>query len=192
MATIAAAVKIPDWLSAFFHDGFASATVLGLGAFAMLVIVALVALVVVLNKSSPLYVFVIATLAVLIIVGLSLAFPLPRLLPARWVDTGMQADWGGKDAFYGAGEFPVYEWQDRKLCDDDHVGKVATCWTSRPSDPQAKPAGVPTNFHDTRYDWCAYKDYNVKLSEPDGRVPGRVYLCAHTLTPEAPNKEVPK
>lgn len=173
-----------DWLSSFFHDGFATASVLGLGAFAMLVIVALVALVAALSKGSPLVVFVIATLSVLLIVVLYLLFPKPQVL-TRWFDTGLQADWGGKDTFYGAGQFPIYEANGIKLCNDDLLGRVVTCWSSRPADGNSMATGVPTNIKEKRNDWCAYKDANVTLARaPDGGAPpGRVYACAHSIVP---------
>jgi hypothetical protein len=46
-----------EWLANFFEYAFGATTTLGLAAFAMLVIVALVALVVALTKSSPAFVF---------------------------------------------------------------------------------------------------------------------------------------
>jgi hypothetical protein len=193
-----------DWLSSFFHDAFGAVGPLGMGAFAMLVIVALVALVVALSKGSPLLVFVIAIVCVVGIVIFNQLFPPPRpflTIPqdekppasappaagnsARWFDTGLQADWGGRDSFYGAGQFPVYEADGKKLCDDNLLGRVVTCWSSRPADNTSMAPGVPTNIKEKRNDWCAYKDNNVTLARaPDGHaVPGRVYACAHSIAP---------
>lgn len=195
-----------DWLSNFFHDAFAAAGPLGLAAFAMLVIVALVAIVVAISQGSPLLVAV-GVIAIACIVGIfvfnQIYPPPPPLRPisgnppapapsaaagsARWFDTGLQADWGGKDSYYGAGQFPVNEVNGRKLCDENLLGRVATCWSSRAADPTSMAPGVPTNIdiNQHRLDWCAYKDSNVTLARaPDGHAPpGRVYSCAQSISP---------
>jgi hypothetical protein len=190
-----------DWLPNFFHDAFAAASPLGLAAFAMLVIVALVAIVVAISKGSPVLVGVLAIISVVAILIFNQLYPTrplqdipgdgkpPAPAPfapensARWFDTGLQADWGGKDSFYSAGQFPVYEADERKLCDDNLLGQIATCWSSRPADATSMAPGVPTNIGEKRNDWCAYKDNNVTLARPpDGRAPpGRVYACAHSI-----------
>jgi hypothetical protein len=193
-----------DWLSNFFHDAFAAAGPLGLAAFAMLVIVALVAIVVAIRKGSPALVGIIAIFSVVGILVFDQLFPpppplqrvpadgkppaLPPSVPgnsARWFDTGLQADWGGKDTFYGAGQFPLYEADGKKFCDDSLLGRVVTCWSSRPADANSMAPGVPTNIREKRNDWCAYKDSNVTLAHsPDGHAPpGRVYVCAHSISP---------
>jgi hypothetical protein len=195
-----------DWLSNFFQAGFTTAGALGLAAFAMLVIVALVAIVVAISKGSLALVGVgvFAIISVLGLVVFNHAYPsspplqeIPRdgKVPARpppatgtsprWFDTGLQADWGGKDSFYGAGEVPIYEADGRKFCDDNLLGRVVTCWSSRAADDTSMAKGVPTNIKEKRNDWCAYKDNSVTLARaPDGRAPpGRVYACAHSISP---------
>lgn len=186
-----------DWLSSFFREGFAAATPLGLAAFAMLIIVALVIVVVAIRNGSPI---LFGTFAMVCVVGILVfdqlshrlipippgegaAAPAPANSP-RWFDTGLQADWGGRDSFYGAGEFPLYAAEGKKLCNADLVGRIATCWQSRPADSKSMASSVPTNFRQNRNDWCAYKDSSVALSRaPDGQFPGRVYVCAHSIEP---------
>jgi hypothetical protein len=192
-----------DWLSNFFHEAFAQVGSLGLAAFTMLVIMAVVVIVVALSQGSLklVGVGVLAIISVGVIFAVDHFYPLPRFLPvpgdgkspppappapaniARWFDTGLQADWGGRDSFYGVGEFPVYEVDGRKLCDDNLLGRVVTCWSSRLADATSMAQGVPTNINTKRNDWCAYKDNNVNLSRaPDGRALGRVYACAHSIS----------
>jgi hypothetical protein len=192
-----------EWLANFFEYGFGAATTLGLAAFAMLIIVTLVALVVALTKSNPAFVFLIAIVCVVGLVIFNQLYPSPRPVesvgrqgqqppappppaagnPPRWFDSGLQADWGGKDSFYGAGDHPAYAADGRILCDDTHLFQIATCWSSRPANSSSMAAGVPTNILQERNDWCAYKDNNVTLSKPpDGHAPpGRVYVCALSI-----------
>jgi hypothetical protein len=190
-----------EWLSTFFHEAFTAAGPLGLAAFAMVVIVALVAIVLATSSGRPLLVAV-GVIAIACVAGIFVFNQLhPGIQPvpkngdataappappngARWFDTGMQADWGGKDTFYGAGQFPVYEVSGRTLCDDNLLGRVATCWQSRRADTTSMAPGVPTNINvnENRLDWCAYKDSNVTLAlRQDGGAPGRVYACAHSI-----------
>jgi hypothetical protein len=193
-----------DWLPNFFHEAFTAAGPLGLAAFAMVVIVALVGIVVAISQGRPLLVAV-GVIAIACVAGIFVfnqLHPGVQLIPskgntsaaappappngARWFDTGMQADWGGKDSFYSGGQFPVYEAPGIKLCDDNLLGRVATCWSSRPADATTMAPGVPTNINinEKRLDWCAYKDSNVTLaSRQDGVAPGRVFACAHSISP---------
>jgi hypothetical protein len=195
------------WLKDFFESAFSAAGPLGLAAFAMVIIVALVAIVVAVSNGSRALVGAFGTLALVAVVAILVfnqLYPQPKLekIPvdkpapapapspvansARWFDTGLQADWGGYDRFYGAGEKPVYEANGLRLCDDDLLGRVVTCWSSRAADPSSMAPGVPTNIVQRRNDWCAYKDSIVTLAKkPDGGAPpGRVYACAHSISPD--------
>jgi hypothetical protein len=58
--------------------------------------------------------------------------------PPRWFDAGLQADWGAKDSFYGAGDRPAYAVDGRILCDDTHLFQIATCWSSRPANSSSR------------------------------------------------------
>jgi hypothetical protein len=194
------------WLKDFFSSAFSAAGPLGLAAFAMLVIVAIVAIVVAVLNGSRAFVGAFGTLALVAVVGILVfnqLYPQPKVEPipvdkppptpaaaapansARWFDTGLQADWGGRDRFYGTGETPVYEANGLKLCDDDLLGRVVTCWSSRSADPTSMAPGVPTNIAGRRNDWCAYKDSNVTLATKadGGAPPGRIYACAHSISP---------
>ena len=194
------------WLKDFFSGAFSAAGPLGLAAFTMVIIVALVAILIAASRGSRALVGIFGILALMAVAGIlvfSQLYPEPKLEKiavdkpppapapsapahsARWFDTGLQTDWGGKDRFYGAGETPVYEANGLKLCNDDLLGRVVTCWSSRAADTKSMAAGVPTNISERRNDWCAYKDSNVTLAtKPDGGAPpGRVYACAHSISP---------
>jgi hypothetical protein len=194
------------WLKDFFQSAFAAVGPLGLAGFALLVILAIVAVVVGFSKTSRAVVGWLGAAALASVVGITVLtqiYPSPKpLVPiradappapsptvpansARWFDTGLQADWGGNDRFYGAGEIPVYEANGTKLCDDNFLGRVATCWSSRPANSTSMASGVPTNINQSRNDWCAYKDSSVSLAtRPNGAAPqGRVYACAHFIAP---------
>jgi hypothetical protein len=67
-----------EWLAKFFESGFGASTTLGLAAFAMLIIVALVALVVALTNSSPAFVFLVAIVCIVGLVIFNQFYPLPR------------------------------------------------------------------------------------------------------------------
>lgn len=188
------------WLKDFFSGAFSAAGPLGLAAFTMVIIVALVAILIAASRGSRALVGIFGILALMAVAGIlvfSQLYPEPKLEKiavdkpppapapsapahsARWFDTGLQTDWGGKDRFYGAGENGL------KLCNDDLLGRVVTCWSSRAADTKSMAAGVPTNISERRNDWCAYKDSNVTLAtKPDGGAPpGRVYACAHSISP---------
>lgn len=190
------------WLSNFFHEAFTAAAPLGLAAFANVGDCGFGRLIVAISKGSRALVGIIAIIAVVGILVFNQLFPPsppPRPIPngekppvpappapantALWFDTRIQADWGGKDSFYGAGKFPVYEADGRELCNDNLLGQVVTCWQSRPADATSMAPGVPTNIKERRNDWCAYKDSNVTIAtSPDGHAPpGRVYACAHSI-----------
>jgi hypothetical protein len=192
------------WLKDFFNAAFSAVGPLGLSGFGLLVILALVAIVVGFSDGSGALVGWFGTIALVSVVGimiLSQFFPnKPILIPAgspppapapsvpansaRWFDTGLQADWGGSDRFYGAGDTPVYKGNDLVLCSDDHLGLVATCWSSRPANSSSMAPGVPTNISQPRNDWCAYKDNGINLgTRPSGGAFGRVYACAHFIAP---------
>ena len=97
-----------------------------------------------------------------------------------WVDTGITADWGGRDIASTTSSTPQYKVQDTKLC--EHDGAIATCWQNRPN---GYPPNVPTDISGAPPQWCTYKDSDaVKLNTPpDGYAPrGHVYLCAHTIS----------
>jgi hypothetical protein len=193
------------WLKDFFESAFSAVGPLGLAGYAMLVILALVAIVVA-SGGSRVLAGIFGSLALASILGIVVFnqfFPPPKPLQpvpkdqptaaappaaadsARWFDTGLQADWGGNDRFYGAGEIPVYAAKGVMLCNDNFLGRIATCWSSRPADSTSMAAGVPTDILQKRNDWCAYKDSNVSLAtRPNGSAPpGRVYACAHYITP---------
>jgi hypothetical protein len=188
-----------EWLKEFFQAAFAAVGPLGLAAFAMLVVVALVAILIPFSGSQWLIgiIGVIALIAIVGMVTVSQVFPMPRppepapgptpgpTSGARWFDTGVQADWAGNDKFYGAGETPVYQANGTKFCNDDLIGRVATCWSSRPADNTSMGANVSRNVAIGSSQWCAYKDSNVTLAtKPNGSAkPGRVYVCAHYIAP---------
>jgi hypothetical protein len=192
------------WLESFFQNAFAAVGPLGLLGFALLVIVAIVAIIAGVRGSQLItgIVGTVALLGVVVIATLNQIYPskTPQPIPAdkappaaapagsnaRWFDTGLQADWGGKDTFYGGGERPVYEANGRTLCDDGLLGRVATCWGARVANNKSMADGVPTNIDKTagRRDWCAYKDDSVTLAtrQDGGAELGRVYACAHSIS----------
>jgi hypothetical protein len=101
----------------------------------------------------------------------------------NWVDTGTNADWGGRDYAFTSGSFPKYKVKETVLCDASRVGYVATCWDARPNGFPSSitltdiPAGTAPAL------WCTYKDNQIRLSTPpDGKAPaGRVYICAQSV-----------
>jgi hypothetical protein len=109
---------------------------------------------------------------------------LPAQSNVYWVDTGTFADWGGRDDAYTKGQIPKYGVRDDDLCDDAHVGFIATCWSDRPN-------GYPPNVT-VKKDfsvpppepaWCTYKNSDITMiTPPDGKAQkGRVYLCARAV-----------
>jgi hypothetical protein len=50
-----------------------------------------------------------------------------------WVDTGTNADWGGRDYAYASTSVPKYSLKDTNLCDANKIGYLATCWDARPT-----------------------------------------------------------
>jgi hypothetical protein len=98
-----------------------------------------------------------------------------------WVDTGTKADWGGRDVAYTVGLTPKYKVKDTALCDENHIGSIATCWENRPN---GYPAGVnATDVAGAPAQWCTYKDSSIGLlTPPDGAAPrGRVFMCARSI-----------
>jgi hypothetical protein len=191
-------------LDHFFEPAFAAARALGLSAFAMLVITAILAIVVAVGKGSRVLVAIFGALALASVVGLVIlntfhpppppARAIPPGSPApsaqasspRCFDARILADRAGADRFYGAGDVPVYQADGTTLCDDNSIGQVATCWQSRPANSTSMAAGVPTNIDisQKRTDWCAYKDGSVTLAtRPTGATPGHVYVCARSIAP---------
>jgi hypothetical protein len=111
------------------------------------------------------------------------AAPATNTSQINWVDTGTNADWGGRDYAYTSTSFPKYNVKETVLCDANRVGYVATCWDARSN-------GYPSNIALTDIpagtapaQWCTYKDNQIRLSTPpDGRAPaGRVYICAQSV-----------
>jgi hypothetical protein len=187
------------WISDLFKYGFEATSTLGVASFAMLAVVALVALLVTLTKSNSMVIFLVAMACIVVLVIINQIYPPHRQLqevtdgktppapppssgnPASWFDTGLQADWGGRDSFYGAGDRPIYQSDGKTLCDDNHLGRIATCWSSRPADASSMAPDVPTNILQRRNDWCAYKSLTL-ATPPDGHAPpGRVYVCALSI-----------
>lgn len=193
-----------SWLQDFFREAFGVTDKLGLPAFTMLMMVAVVSIVIATFSRKPILTFSFGVFSVILLLSVPVlnhffppAWPVPvqedengpappvsPTLDARWFDTGLQADWGGKDRFYGGGEYPSYEEDGIVLCNDDLIGRVATCWSSRRADTSTMASDVRTNIAPNvtppRSDWCAYKDHTVTLAiRPDGIAsPGRVYVCA--------------
>jgi hypothetical protein len=100
-----------------------------------------------------------------------------------WVDTGTNADWGGRDRAFTSGTIPKYVVQETRLCDENRAGTIATCWENRPDG--YPPGNIPTDINLAKppSQWCTYKDSTINLATPpDGRAPrGRVYLCARLI-----------
>jgi hypothetical protein len=199
---VAEVLSMAGWLRDFFHEAFGVTGQLGLPAFTMLMIIAVVAIIIsILAKRAwlALSLGVFALVLLVLVPVISYYFPQPPYpLPipqdkppsapapvqnARWFDTGMQVDWVARDRYYGATEFPAYEIDGVVLCSDNHLGRVATCWSSRRADPSSMAPGVPTNITQRRNDWCAYKDSSITLTtKGDGAAaPGRVYACARSI-----------
>lgn len=107
--------------------------------------------------------------------------PPPGISENYWVDTATKADWGGRDYAYTSSQVPKYSVKARTLCDENHIGYIATCWEYRPT---GYPPGITdTDVQGARPDWCTYKDSSVTLATPpDGKAsPGRVYLCGRAI-----------
>jgi hypothetical protein len=123
-----------------------------------------------------------AMLPMVLIAALTLADRL--LFPSiYWVDTGLSADWGGQDYASTESSTPKYQVKDTKLCDDNRIGYVATCWDSRPSGyPAVRLTDISPGAKPEQ--WCTYKDNAVRLStSPNGSAPaGRVYICGHAIS----------
>lgn len=80
--------------------------------------------------------------------------------PASWKDTGMRADWTGRDMACTQGEKPV-----PFMCSAQNKGMVAVCWTDRQSGECGNVAA-----------WCTYKTVTMNM-RPDGVNRGVVYEC---------------
>jgi hypothetical protein len=101
----------------------------------------------------------------------------------NWIDSGLSADWGGRDYAYTLTSKPKYKVKETELCDSGKIGYLATCWESRPSGypPGVLLTDVPPGASPAQ--WCTYKNNEVTLSvAPDGRAArGRVYICAQSV-----------
>jgi hypothetical protein len=108
--------------------------------------------------------------------------PSPTKSAAVWVDTGLQADWGGNDRAFAKGLTPRYRVLTTELCGDNDLGLVATCWDNRLGGHEPN---VPSDVDQSDREWCAYKNKTVKVTTPanGGAPPGRVYLCARPVPP---------
>jgi hypothetical protein len=117
------------------------------------------------------------------------ATPPPLLSSSQvtWVDTTLNADWGGRDYAYTSTSSPKYKVGETVLCDSSKIGYIATCWESR---PEGYPKNVGLDLTDipdgTKPEqWCTYKTNQIRLfTQPDGKaVVGRVYICGLSVPP---------
>jgi hypothetical protein len=111
----------------------------------------------------------------------------PRSI-SYWFDTGVKADWSGHDIAYSNGSKPKYNIGGTPLCDDQHLGSVAVCWTARQT---GYPTGSITDVVEGTNppDWCVYKDTYIKMAEGAYRnatTPGEIYVCGTPILPLAP------
>jgi hypothetical protein len=115
--------------------------------------------------------------------GVGAAPPAVNASQLNWIDTGTNADWGGRDYAYTSTSRPKYTVKETTLCDAGKVGYVATCWDARPTGfpPNVALTDVPAGMAPAQ--WCTYKDNQIRLSTPpDGKAPpGRVYICAQSV-----------
>lgn len=110
--------------------------------------------------------------------------PVANPVQVAWVDTGLSADWGGRDYAYTITSKPKYKVQDTELCEPGKIGYVATCWESRASGypPNVTVTDVPSGTSPAQ--WCTYKNNEITLAKApeDGLAPrGRVYICAQSV-----------
>ncbi len=100
-----------------------------------------------------------------------------------WIDTGTNADWGGRDRAFTSTDIPKYVAGDSMLCDENHTATLATCWQNRAGG--YPPGNVPTDIDRAKptSQWCTYKDSTINISTPpDGYAPkGRVYICGRAV-----------
>jgi hypothetical protein len=101
--------------------------------------------------------------------------------PPDWIDTGISADWGGRDVAFTNGEIPKYGVKGTPLCDEVHVSWVSICWNNRPTGYPDR--SLPNDVIGNPGKWCTYKGPTIKISTPPdgGAVPNLVYLCAHRV-----------
>jgi|RhiMetdeSRZDD1v2_1073273.scaffolds.fasta_scaffold378909_2 hypothetical protein len=191
------------WIPNVFESIFNATITLGLASFVIAILAfVLIVLIITIRRDPNLAVMVAASggTLILLVYLLNIFIPPPKGLQdapkqlqpaapaqtayvAAWADTGLQADWGGRDEFYGAGSKPQYKVDGRSLCDDTMVGRLAVCWESRTANASSMASGVAKNIDAPRNDWCAYKHLTLSFATtPDGRAQqGKVYLCAKTL-----------
>lgn len=96
-----------------------------------------------------------------------------------WLETGIQADWGGRDIAYTRGITPKFLVANVVLCDPSKIGSIAVCWQDRPA---GYPLGTPSDFQGIAKSWCTYKDNFIQLNTPpDGHAPpGLVFVCSRS------------
>jgi hypothetical protein len=95
-----------------------------------------------------------------------------------WFSSGSKADWGGHDLAHTDGEFPNYRSAAGKvLCDQNHVGNIATCWDNR---ADGRVPGLDSNVPSSSSRWCTYKDNSIRITTPPTgyATPGVIYVCA--------------
>lgn len=100
-----------------------------------------------------------------------------------WIDTGANADWGGRDRAFTSTSVPKYMAGNASLCDENRSGTLATCWENRSGG--YPPGNVPTDIDraNPTSQWCTYKDSTINIATPpDGAAPkGRVYICGRAI-----------
>jgi hypothetical protein len=171
---------------------------LGVAGLAILAVVVIAAL-----NLNRWWTLAIPLAAVLALVGVDKLYPNATFEPAgraspalsgttsamAWVDTGMKADWAGRDWAYTSGSLPRYAAPNstsgapEPLCDANHAYYIAVCWEARPG---GYPRGVTVTdikAGATPAQWCTYKTANINLgTRLDGGAPaGRVYICAQAV-----------
>jgi len=99
----------------------------------------------------------------------------PQIKQVRWIDTDVFSDWRGQDRASSAGLAPINQIGNFKLCDSNHVGFVAVCWSDRTG---GYPSGVPSDLDGRPAAWCTYKKGSIQVSTAQtGGAPGRVFVC---------------
>jgi hypothetical protein len=95
-----------------------------------------------------------------------------------WFPSGSKGDWGGHDLAHTDGEFPKYQSaKGNVLCDENHIGNIATCWDNR---PDGRVPGLDSNVPNSSSRWCTYKDNTIRSPTPPNgyATPAAVYVCA--------------
>jgi hypothetical protein len=94
-----------------------------------------------------------------------------------WRETGVQADWGGRDIASTSGITPRFSIGNLVLCDQNKIGSIAVCWQNRRG---GFPPGVPSDVQGSTQTWCTYKNDTIRENTPpDGSAPpGIVFVCS--------------